>query len=216
MVDLFYNFFGFNKKLFLLINNYTNFGFVPYILKAISAPFAIGNFAVYYVIAGIYFYRRLKKTQDFSQRQADFWRIYNKMVEIGIGYTIFGLIYAALKFSVNLPRPFCSLEADSFKTIYDTTMERCLSSFPSAHSGLAVLIAYYLWAYLNYWQKILAVIIICLVAIARITLAMHYPADILYGFLIVVIVSSISKVVCGLFAGLIKNIGTFINNMFVA
>jgi membrane-associated phospholipid phosphatase len=114
----------------------------------------------------------------------DFSHTYNQLVKVGMCYALFGLAYAAMKFSINLPRPFCSLPASAFTTILDVTNERCLSSFPSAHTGLAIIIAYYLWPYLKNYQKLAALLIIILVALSRITLAMHYPADILYSIII--------------------------------
>jgi membrane-associated phospholipid phosphatase len=62
--------------------------------------------------------------------------------------------------------------------------ERCLSSFPSAHSALALIITFYLWPYLNRYAKVSATLVIILVGLSRISLAMHYPADIIYGIII--------------------------------
>ena len=113
---------------------------------------------------------------------------YNKLVYAGLCYAIFGLTYAFLKFYVNIPRPFCSMPEGTFFTIMDTSRERCLSSFPSAHTGLAILVSYLLWQYLTSRLKHIAIIIIFITALSRITLAMHYPADILYSIFIVLFV----------------------------
>jgi membrane-associated phospholipid phosphatase len=103
-----------------------------------------------------------------------------------------GLTFAGLKFSVNFARPFCSLPKDLFATIVDTELERCLSGFPSAHTGLSILIAYWLWPTLGKLGKINMVLVVITVALSRITLAMHYPADILYSIIVTVIVIKIS------------------------
>lgn len=130
---------------------------------------------------------------SFANTHTQFLRIYNQLVRVGLCYAIFGLSYAALKFGINLPRPFCSLPITDFITILDTTNERCLSSFPSAHVGLCVIMAYYLWPILKNYQKILALLTIILVAISRITLAMHYPSDILYSIIIAFILIFVSN-----------------------
>ncbi|WP_341749269.1 MULTISPECIES: phosphatase PAP2 family protein [unclassified Candidatus Tisiphia] len=209
MFELLYNFQGLNQEIFLWINGITNhFSIIAYILQIISYCFNITNFAIAYLIYCIYFYTQLKKIQDFNHRQSKFWAIYNKMVMIGIIYTIFGCIYALLKFSVNLPRPFCSLPINSFVTIANIELERCLSSFPSSHSGLALLVAYCIWSYITIRQKIIAILIVILVAISRITLAMHYPADIIYSFLITIIIIILGRIVFRIFANnLIKWLG---------
>jgi membrane-associated phospholipid phosphatase len=179
--NVIYNFFGINKEIFILVNKITNVGIIPTLLKISSQFFFIGNFAAYYLIICLYCYFKLKKR---SNPKIEFVPIYNQLVKAGTCYSLFGFAYAALKFGINLPRPFCSLSPSEFTTILDVTKERCLSSFPSAHTGLAILIAYYLWPYLTKYQKAIVFSLIVVVSISRITLAMHYPADIIYSILI--------------------------------
>lgn len=185
MLNLFYNFSGYNKEIFIFINNLTNISFLPLILKAISSVFFIANFAAIYIIVCIYFYFKIKKTPNPAKT---FEPIYYELVRIGSCYAFFGITFSILKFSVNFPRPFCSLAPIDFTTILDISGERCLSSFPSAHTGLSILIAYILWPYMNKALKFTSCIIIFAVALSRITLAMHYPADILYSALVTLIV----------------------------
>lgn len=185
MFGVFYNWNGFNKSLFIAVNQLTNVSIIPDILQAISSVFFIANFAVGYAITCIYFYFKTKQVTD---KETYFITIYNGLVRIGICYALFGLAFAALKFSVNLPRPFCSLKPGEFITIANIASERCLSSFPSAHTGLSILVAYALWPYLNNFFKTLACFIIFAVAISRFTLAMHYPADILYSAVVTLLV----------------------------
>jgi len=179
--NVIYNFFGINKEIFIFVNKITNVGIIPTLLKISSQFFFIGNFAAYYLIICLYCYFKLKKR---SNPKIEFIPIYNQLVKAGTCYSLFGFAYAALKFGINLPRPFCSLSPSEFTTILDVTKERCLSSFPSAHTGLAILIAYYLWPYLTKYQKAIVLSLIVVVSISRITLAMHYPADIIYSILI--------------------------------
>lgn len=147
-------------------------------------------------------------------REERFWSVYNKMTIVGITYACFGFVYAGLKFSVNLPRPFCSLPPDSFKTITNTEVERCLSSFPSAHTGLAVIITYFLWPYLRNSGKIIAIMVVTLVGISRMTLAMHYPADIIYSLFVAFIVIVIGKIVYKLFErNIVRSIGKIMLNL---
>lgn len=179
--NVIYNFFGINKEIFIFVNKITNVGIIPTLIKISSQFFFIGNFAAYYLIICLYCYFKLKKR---SNPKIEFVPIYNQLVKAGTCYSLFGFAYAALKFGINLPRPFCSLTPSEFTTILDVTKERCLSSFPSAHTGLAILIAYYLWPYLTKYQKAIVLSLIVVVSISRITLAMHYPADIIYSILI--------------------------------
>ncbi|WP_253308355.1 MULTISPECIES: phosphatase PAP2 family protein [unclassified Rickettsia] len=148
---------------------------------------------------------------DSSKQKSMFWDKYNKLIEIGIVYTIFGLTFTALKFLSNFPRPFCSLALDNFVTITNVQLERCLSSFPSSHAGLAVLVTYFAWSYINLPLKIIMVFVVMLVSLARISLAMHYPADIIYGIIITAIVIVIGKQIYKIFAGnIVRSLGEFI------
>lgn len=185
MLDLLYNFGGYNKEIFIFINNLTNISFLPLSLKAISSVFFIANFAAIYIIVCIYFYFKIRKSPNPAKI---FEPIYYELVRIGACYAFFGITFSILKFSVNFPRPFCSLPPSYFTTILDVSGERCLSSFPSAHTGLAILAAYCLWPYMNKALKFTSCAIIFAVALSRITLAMHYPADILYSAAITLIV----------------------------
>jgi len=209
--NVIYNFFGINKEIFILVNKMTNVGIIPTLLKISSQFFFIGNFAAYYLIICLYCYFKLKKR---SNPKIEFVPIYNQLVKAGTCYSLFGFAYAALKFGINLPRPFCSLTPSEFTTILDVTKERCLSSFPSAHTGLAILIAYYLWPYLTKYQKAIVLSLIVVVSISIITLAMHYPADIIYSILIAYLIIFFSnKLVDYMQNIIVKPIGKIIANI---
>jgi membrane-associated phospholipid phosphatase len=209
--NVIYNFFGINKEIFIFVNKITNVGIIPTLLKISSQFFFIGNFAAYYLIICLYCYFKLKKR---SNPKIEFVPIYNQLVKAGTCYSLFGFAYASLKFGINLPRPFCSLMPSEFTTILDVTKERCLSSFPSAHTGLAILIAYYLWPYLTKYQKAIVLSLIVVVSISRITLAMHYPADIIYSILIAYLIIFFSnKLVDYMQNIIVKPIGKIIANI---
>ena len=178
MLKIFYEWGGLNKQLFIAINKLTNINLLPDLLLAISSLFFIANFAVIYIIICLVLYFKIP---SHSNKKEYFSRAYYELVRVGIYYALFGISFAIMKFSVNLPRPFCSLNPANFLTILDTTNERCLSSFPSAHTGLSILVAYILWPYLDKIYRAFSCLIIIAVATSRITLAMHYPADILYS-----------------------------------
>ncbi len=184
MLSEFYHWYGENKSIFLLLNHYTNVGILPKVLYYISNVFFIANFAVAYLLILTYL---LIKTIRSGNKIEFFWSWYYEMVKIGICYSVFGLIFAALKFGVNLARPFCSLDKADFITIANTGLERCLSSFPSAHTGLSILVTYCLWPHINKYYKCLCMLVVLLVSLSRITLAMHYPADIIYSSIITIL-----------------------------
>jgi membrane-associated phospholipid phosphatase len=179
----FYDFGGFNTELFLYINQITNYGYIPYILKGLSSLFFYQLFIPYFIIACIVCLYEVQ-TSPAGTKEQKFFTYTNDLVKAGLCYSLFTMIYATLKYTVNLPRPYCSLSPTSYYSLITFEGERCLSSFPSAHSALALIIAYYLWPYLNKTLKIAFAITIIFVGLSRISLAMHYPADIIYGIII--------------------------------
>lgn len=181
ILDLLYNFGGWNVKIFSYLNLSLNSLLPIWVFKFISFFFDISLFALYYFLILFYFYYEIKKIPAGTDRKKKFWTLYQKSIKLGIAYACFGLAYAALKFSVNFPRPFCSLPEGSFKGLSDYGSYRCLSSFPSSHAGLAFFLAYFAWGYRSLKGKILLCSLACAVCASRIATALHYPADIAYG-----------------------------------
>lgn len=180
MEELLYNFNGYNEKIFYIINNACSSIIVQYFFEYISAMFDIEMIAIYYTIIATILLYRIIKLKNYEQYSF----CYDFMVKFGIGYGLFGLTYAALKFGINMPRPFCSLPQQTFTTIIDISKERCHSSFPSSHAGIVFFITIFLWNYVQARARLIWLILIGLVATSRMALAMHYPADIFYSFFI--------------------------------
>ncbi len=185
--------------IFYSLNHFCNTGFVPYALNILSNFFMIWCFAVYYILFCIYQIYRLNKLSP-SIRDIEYEKVFYTLVQVGTCYAFFGFAYAMLKFSINLPRPYCSLPEGSFVTIMNMEGVRCLSSFPSAHVGLAFMMAIFLWPHIGKLYRCLAVITVVLVALARITLAMHYPADIMYSLVITVLAVAMSQLIFSIFS----------------
>lgn len=180
MEDLFYSFAGYNEEIFFIINNACSYPLLQHFFKYISAMFDIEMISIYYSIILVTLLYRIIKLKNYEQYSF----CYDLMVKFGICYALFGFVYAALKFGINMPRPFCSLPSRTFTTIMDISKERCQSSFPSSHAGLVFLITLFLWDYLQVTARLIWLMLVGLVATSRIALAMHYPADIFYSLFI--------------------------------
>ncbi len=188
MKEILYDFYGYNESWFAYLNKLCSHDLLQTIFYNLSKIFDIEHFAIYYLIAASF---------GFFMKPEAFSKYYDFMVRLGIGYACFGLLYALLKFTMNMPRPFCS--GIEFITIMDIAKERCWSSFPSSHTGLAMLLTLYLWPYIGIFTRLLFVLLISLVGISRIALAMHYPADIFYSLFIALLVYIIATAVYRLF-----------------
>ena len=125
MLREFYDLFGHNTELFITLNHFTNTSILPYFLQLISHIFEIYNFAICYVLFCLYQYFKIRKS---TTPKADFDNIFYKLIEAGTIYAFLGLTYAFLKFTVNMPRPFCSLNPDQFISI--ANFEKQTTSLP--------------------------------------------------------------------------------------
>ena len=205
MKELIYDFYEYNTSIFYILNEFCTRHELQVPLLYISKAFDIENFAVYYIVAGIVLSCPCKQRFSIINSWIPSYAgmtpsaFYDFMIKLGISYACFGLFYAFLKFTINMPRPFCSLPPGSFATIIDISHERCLSSFPSSHTGLVVLIALNIWPYIGPRIRVSMLLLIGLVALSRIGLAMHYPADIIYSIFIAIFIYIISRLIYKLF-----------------
>ncbi|RYE12809.1 MAG: phosphatase PAP2 family protein, partial [Rickettsiales bacterium] len=73
----------------------------------------------------------------------------------------------------------------SMKYIDNNCKNRLDGSFPSVHSIISVLLICYLWQFIDrFYLKLLAILYIIIVGLSRVSLYMHFPADVIYGYFI--------------------------------
>ena len=197
MKEILYDLYGYNTQLFIYANILLNSNeYLSYYLKVISYFFEIKNFAFYYCVLLLMCWFKIKKA-DARLQQKVYEKYAYELCKIGFAYAIFVAIFCGLKFSVNMPRPYCSLTPEQFKSIMDFSDVRCLSSFPSGHTGIALMIMYFTYVYAsNMFIKFMTVLMFIAAALSRISLAMHFPVDVIYGILFSIIAIFSSNVFC--------------------
>lgn len=102
-----------------------------------------------------------------------------------IGYLLSGFVIGWLKAGLNFPRPPAALPPGSLHVLGEAEYRH---SFPSGHSAFAMLIAASFWPVCNRWWKLAAAVFVVWVGLSRMSLGAHFPADVLGGFAISVIV----------------------------
>ncbi|AVP87268.1 hypothetical protein phytr_3140 [Candidatus Phycorickettsia trachydisci] len=172
-----YDWLGLNEYLFTLLNSSLNHGLLSYFFYLISILFKEFVFLIYYAAFVVYQVNNLS-----AQTYEKYNKVFNKAVEIGSIYSSVMVFYTLIKYTVNFPRPYCSMS--NFISINNFAHERCLSSFPSAHTAMAIIVCWWVWPYVNRLGRILLIALVILVGLSRIALAMHYPADIIWSVVI--------------------------------
>ena len=173
------------------INNSFATNKILYIFKIISSLYKIELFAVYYIAAIFVYLYYFYKVNNSHQI---FVRTFDNFIVIGISYAAIGVIFAILKFNMNYLRPLC---AENVFTIISKENIRCLSSFPSGHSAIATLVLFSLYPNLNLFNRIIVVAMTAAVYLSRISLAVHYPADVFYSIILASMIILLSKIFVG-------------------
>jgi len=189
-----YHWLGLNEYLFTLLNSSLNKGLLPYFFYIISILFKEFVFLIYYSAFMVY---QVRQMVIIKPNYEAYDRVFNKVVKIGSIYAGVMVVYTFLKYTVNFPRPYCSISR--FISINNFAHERCLSSFPSAHTAMAVIVCWWVWPYANRLGRILLIALVMLVGLSRITLAMHYPADIVWSIIISLSICFIAPKISRLF-----------------
>lgn len=111
-------------------------------------------------------------------RYIEYKYLLDKFYNIGLLFFAFLLIFFSIKLCVARPRPIyvkLGLVENSFS---------CLSSFPSAHLGLGVMLYLYCVRKKNIWYSLLYVLFLILIGYSRILLGKHYLSDLIGGLIL--------------------------------
>ena len=183
MKYIFYDLCGANICMFIKIYTIFNTWYFNYIFKIIAIVCSVYTFAIIYTITATYNLFFLKRNNH------TFLQLFHSFVEVGFIYSCIFFSYLIMKLSFFMQRPCCNENFSNLitqKADLNFASINCFASFPSAHTGMAVLISYIFLKYRNggILSKLLLFFLIILTGISRITLAMHYPIDVIYSIAI--------------------------------
>ncbi|MBF8247122.1 MAG: phosphatase PAP2 family protein [Rickettsia sp.] len=181
-----------NIQYFIILNKALNYSIIPYFLSIFSIFFEIKIFLIFYVSYIFYFH---KKSQLKSKINKKTFFYFIKSTQC---YFLFVIIFYIIKKLSKVPRPFCIL--NNVQTIlHNLDHSICYQSFPSAHTGLAFLLGIQCWKYAQIWQKFIIIITIFLASLSRISLALHFPLDLISSLPITLIIYHLNNLISRIF-----------------
>jgi undecaprenyl-diphosphatase len=168
LYDWLYDWFGLNRALFGLINGMHG-ALWDHLMAALSTAADAANFP-WYMAAVLLLARATPRLVS----------VQNAFV-FGIGFPIVELIVTALKAATALPRPAAAL-GEQAVTLLDHQASG--AAFPSGHVALASLLAAALSAGAPRLLRSVLWLFVVLVALSRVALGAHFPADAVGGAIV--------------------------------
>jgi membrane-associated phospholipid phosphatase len=175
-----YDWGGLNVWLFHFINNIHN-SILDSIMLAATASASHELFSWYLAILSLAATGAIARTsRDQMDGKALLW--ITTVTVFSVAYLVDGWLLGVLKPLLNFPRPPLALPIE---TVYIIGQAEYHHSLPSGHSSFAMLIAASIWPLLIVpWQKYFVIGFVILVGISRISLGAHFPADIIAGWIL--------------------------------
>ncbi len=177
-----------NVGIFYIINNFPHSEFLDQILflfAFIFKPTSIGCMLLTIIIIAQFW----KCWQLRKSNSNDLKSEISKFLAMIVSFPLTYLSIELLKTFSEIQRPICILSANSLHFIEKTIIledifNKCSSSFPSGHAGVATLIAAFFWSSASSLTRAIFVLIVICTMLSRIMIAFHFPIDVLVGAII--------------------------------
>lgn len=184
--EIFYDWGGINKKIFLFVNSI--FGKSEYDQIMILADITGGhhNFgyhlSILLVLAGALIYKN-KHDQNKCQKVTLWWLEILSTLMLSLFFSY--IVIFEMKNLFEIARPFCTQDMPKIHTIaYIIDPVPCNHSFPSGHMAFVTVFVVVFWPFINRFYKSLAILLIIFIGISRMAAAAHYPADLLWALML--------------------------------
>lgn len=176
MKTIWYDWGGLNTWLFQAINSQHSPAIDSLMLFATRVA-DHDNFSVY---AALFSVMALLSVRYADRRALLTWL--TVLSVFALGYAVDGWLVTWLKGSFSFPRPPLALGASMVHVVGEPELH-LTRSFPSGHTAFASLLVSSLWPVMTRPARWLGVAFVVLVAVSRISLGAHFPADVLAGAL---------------------------------
>lgn len=182
-----YDWLGLNQTMHLYLNSLTEHE-LYYQLMIFASNF-LGNylffplhFLIYAIVMALILHKKnIELNSSLTKYHSEVLKAGYILVALLL---IEGILIEISKRYFSLPRPFCADTLSSYSAEHS-----CYRSFPSGHTAYITVWAVSIWNLLNSKTKFFAICIVLWVALSRISLSMHYPADVTCSLLLTLAIS---------------------------
>lgn len=179
MKEVLYDWGGLNVWLFHAVNNLR----ADWLDTAMQWGTWLGDhdrFPLYLAALGIVALAYLRRPAG-AATEARMKALLAAMAIFAIAYFLDGWIVSWLKTTLDFPRPPLALPPDSLHVIGPRELHH---SLPSGHSVFAATVAASLWPLFRHHGRVALALFVLWVTLSRVSLGVHFPADVLAGSLL--------------------------------
>ena len=153
------------------------------------------NFPVYLLLLGGFFWLSSRKNRSGEQGVTYIEQKFLMVIAVFvIAFMVDMLVIEVLKLWLHRPRPFMVFPLETMRMFGPQLAEReFYHSFPSGHASFAGVIVASLWPILSRSARLVGCVFVLWVGWSRIALGVHFPADVVVGVLISVILTAIIR-----------------------
>ena len=202
-----YDWVGTNEWLFKAINSLDGDPTYNALMEFLTGVGEHSNFIYYFIAIAVY------AILDFVVRKINGNGGAGKSLVVWIGvlsvfassYAVDGLAVKKLKDEFAYPRPYVVIAPEDITVLGHKKADDDHHSFPSGHASFITVFICSLWPALLGKMPLYGALLIFAVCWSRIAMGMHFPADVIAGFLIaLMVVLAVRYVLYTLFAKLFK------------
>jgi membrane-associated phospholipid phosphatase len=181
MKEIFYDWGGANVWMFHAINNIRAGWLDQFMLLGTW----LGGHAMFPFYLGLLTLLAFSVLNTQTQNDAQYPVLVKRWLTViavfSLAYWLDGLLLGYLKPLLDFPRPPLALQPETMHVIGKAEYHH---SLPSGHSTFAIMVVTSLWPVLSGRGRAVGVFFVLWVGVSRISLGMHFPADVVAGYLL--------------------------------
>ncbi len=182
--EIFYDWNGANEWLFFKINSFHS-ELYDHVMLILSHFGKHEHFKFYFLLAVIYALVStiIKKVNGSVAIKLHICRWFGALLVLTAGYATMGLTVKYAKTEFGFERPYEKLDSKEVVWLEPQDKEKATQSFPSGHSAFIMFLLVAFWPVFSDNMRWVSMVIAMGVGWSRVALGVHFPADVIGGFI---------------------------------